>query len=230
MLRLEPMHGPLFLSLLASGFAVAFLHGALPNHWLPFVLVGRRQGWSGRKTLAITAAAGVGHALITMVLGLAVVGAGLAVGERLAPVLPYVAGAILMALGLFYLARSSRGGGHLHVPFLGRLAPAQGMLADVEAPALSDRTAILGLMALLALSPCEAFLPVYLSGLRFGWTGFAGLSLALTLAAAGSMTALAGLSLAGAKWLGLKSAERYEGALLGAGLVALGLMVILFEH
>ncbi len=37
------MISPLFVSILTTGFVVAFLHGALPNHWLPFVLVGRRQ-------------------------------------------------------------------------------------------------------------------------------------------------------------------------------------------
>ena len=34
------MTSPLFASILATGFAVALLHGAMPNHWLPFVLVG----------------------------------------------------------------------------------------------------------------------------------------------------------------------------------------------
>ena len=224
------MAGPLFISILATGFAVAFLHGSLPNHWLPFVLVGRRQGWSGTKTLAITAGAGLCHALITMLLGLLLVATGMAVGDRLGPVLPYVAGAILMALGLYYLARNARGGGHLHLPFLGRLAPVQGPSGEILAPALSDRSAVLGLIALLALSPCEAFLPVYLSGLRYGWAGFGVLSLVLTGAAVASMTGLTGLSLAGVRWLGLKGTERYEGAVLGVALVLLGVLVIVLER
>jgi hypothetical protein len=227
---LNGVASPLFISILATGFVVAFLHGALPNHWLPFVLVGRRQGWDARKTLAITAFAGLCHAVITMLLGLIVVATGMAIGDRLGPVLPYVAGAILMALGLYYLARNARGGGHLHLPFLGRLAPAYGPDGELETPALSDRSAVLGLIAILALSPCEAFVPVYLSGLRFGWAGFGALSLVLTGAAVASMTGLTGLSLAGVRRLGLKGAERYEGALLGAALVLLGVLVILLER
>jgi hypothetical protein len=224
------MASPLYISILATGFAVAFLHGALPNHWLPFVLVARRQGWASGKTLAITAVAGLGHAAITMLLGLALVATGMALGDRLGPVLPYFAGGLLMALGLFDLARNSRGDGHLHLPFLGRLAPAPALAGELGAPALSDRSAILGLFAILALSPCEAFLPVYLSGLRFGWGGFAVLSLALTLAAVASMTGLTGLSLAGARWLGLERAGRYEGAVLGAALVLLGALVVVLER
>ena len=32
---------PILLSVLGAGLATAFLHAALPTHWLPFVLVGR---------------------------------------------------------------------------------------------------------------------------------------------------------------------------------------------
>ena len=224
------MISPLFVSILATGFAVAFLHGALPNHWLPFVLVSRRQGWSKGKTLAITALAGLGHAAVTMLLGLLLVALGLAVGDRLGPALPLVAGGLLILFGLYYLANHARGG-HLHLPFLGRLAPAHGFAdEDVSGTALSDRAAILGLLAILALSPCEAFIPVYLSGLRFGWVGFGLLSLVLAGAAMASMVGLTGLSLAGAGWLGLKSTERYEGLVLGAALCLLGTLVMLLEH
>ena len=46
---------PVLLSLLGAGFVTAFLHAALPTHWLPFVLVGKAQRWS----LAIHGGAGV---------------------------------------------------------------------------------------------------------------------------------------------------------------------------
>ena len=224
------MAGPLFISILATGFAVAFLHGAMPNHWLPFVLVGRRQGWAPGKTLVITAFASLCHSGATMALGLLLVATGMAVGDRFGAVLPLVAGGLLIALGLFYLVRNARGDGHLHLPFVGRLAPVGGGPGEAAAATMSDRTAVLGLLAILALSPCEAFLPVYLSGLKFGWAGFGVLSLVLAAAALASMAGLTGLSLAGARWLGLKSAERYEGAVLGAALCVLGVLVILLER
>ena len=224
------MTSALLASLLATGFVVAFLHGALPNHWLPFVLVGRRQGWSTGKTLAITALAGVAHAGVTMLLGLALVAAGLAFGGPVAGALPLIAGGVLIALGVYYLASPARGDGHLHLPFIGRLAPVSGLEGEIATAVLSDRAAIFGLLAILALSPCEAFLPVYLSGLRYGWAGFSALSGVLTGAAVLSMTGLTGLSLAGARWLGLKSAERYEGMMLGAMLCLMGVLVIFLER
>ncbi len=224
------MTSPLLVSILSTGFAVAFLHGALPNHWLPFVLVGRRQGWATGKTLAITALAGLGHAAVTMLLGLLLVALGLAVGDRLGPALPLAAGGLLILFGVYYLANHARGG-HVHLPFIGRLAPAHGQFDDgAPAAAVSDRAAVLGLLAILALSPCEAFIPVYLSGLRFGWAGFGVLSLVLAAAAMTSMVGLTGLSLAGVGWLGKRRTERYEGLVLGGALCLLGVLVILLER
>ena len=40
------------------------------DHTLPFVVLGRSQGWSLRKTLALTALCGLGHVLSSIVLGL----------------------------------------------------------------------------------------------------------------------------------------------------------------
>ena len=39
------------LSLGGAGFVTAFLHAALPTHWLPFTLVGRAQGWRASPCL-----------------------------------------------------------------------------------------------------------------------------------------------------------------------------------
>jgi len=34
-----------FFALAATGLSVAFIHAAIPTHWLPFVVVARAQGW-----------------------------------------------------------------------------------------------------------------------------------------------------------------------------------------
>ena len=47
---------PVILSVLGAGLVTAFLHAALPTHWLPFVLVGRAQRWTLPRMLgAVTA-------------------------------------------------------------------------------------------------------------------------------------------------------------------------------
>ena len=93
----------------------------------------------------------------------------------------------------------------------------------------SDRAVILGLFTLLTFSPCEGFLPIYLSGIRYGWAGFAVLSVVLAVATLAGMMVFTSLTMAGLEKFKLQALEKYESAILGALLCALGVAVIAFE-
>jgi nickel/cobalt exporter len=95
--------------------------------------------------------------------------------------------------------------------------------------ARSDRAVIVGLLALLTFSPCEGFLPVYLTGIRYGWAGFALLSVVLALATVTGMVIFTWLTLTGLERLKLEAVERVESGILGAVLCTLGLAVMVFE-
>ncbi len=95
---------------------------------------------------------------------------------------------------------------------------------------VSDRVAILGLLAMLTFSPCEGFLPVYLSGIAYGWFGFVVLSAILALATLLGMVLFTWLTLAGMEKMKLEFLEKYESALMGVILCVLGIAVIIFEH
>ncbi|ALL14684.1 hypothetical protein [Caulobacter henricii] len=204
------MNSTFFASIAATGFAVAFLHAALPTHWLPFVLVGRAQKWSTGRTLGVTLLAGLGHVGLTIVLGLALVMAGLALQPSLGGIFHWIVGGLMVAVGLFYVFRSR----HSHaLPEASRRTYA------------SDRAAVAALVTLLTLSPCEAFLPYYLAGMEHGWQAFLLLSGVLMAATAAGMLIFTSLSLAGFQRLGLGWVERYEQTILGVALILVGLAV-----
>ena len=62
------MNTGLFTAIAITGFTVAFLHAAIPTHWLPFVVAARAQHWNSAKTLVVTGIAGSGHVLFTTAL------------------------------------------------------------------------------------------------------------------------------------------------------------------
>ena len=97
-------------------------------------------------------------------------------------------------------------------------------------PRKSDWAAIVSLLALLTFSPCEGFLPVYVSGVRYGWTGFFLLTLILSVATVAGMVVFTWLTLAGMEKLKLAFLEKYEHGILGGLLCLLGLLVIILEH
>ena len=84
---------PILLSVLGAGLATAFLHAALPTHWLPFTLVGRAQGWRPSRILMAVMAAGLAHIVTTAVVGSLIVMAGLALDRWIAGVLPWISAA-----------------------------------------------------------------------------------------------------------------------------------------
>ena len=236
-----------FLTLAATGFAVGFLHAVIPTHWLPFVVAARAQHWRRAKTLAVTAFAGIGHALFTTALGVVVVWGGIAMNNRIGKAFPFVAGGALIALGIFYLVRQIQGN-HGHVHLLGGHMHAHGHpdnphsfvdeTHETEADALernwsrrrSDWAAIIGLLALLTFSPCEAFLPVFLTGAKYGWVGFGLLSTVLAIATVAGMMTFTSLTLLGLQRLRFVTLEKFEPLIVSGVFCLLGALVIIFER
>jgi len=96
-------------------------------------------------------------------------------------------------------------------------------------PRRSDWAAIVSLLALLTFSPCEGFLPIYVSGVRYGWSGFLLLTLILSVATVAGMVVFTWLTLAGIEKLKLQWLEKYENGVLGGLLCVLGLLIMIFE-
>ncbi|MGN6515907.1 MAG: hypothetical protein ACTHLR_08710 [Rhizomicrobium sp.] len=101
----------------------------------------------------------------------------------------------------------------------------------VEIPVrrVSDRAAIMSLLALLTFSPCEGFLPIYVSAVRLGWAGFLLSSLVLAVATTAGMMIFTGITLSGLHRVNLKAVERYESAILGAVLCVLAFVIVFVE-
>jgi ABC-type nickel/cobalt efflux system permease component RcnA len=237
------MNSAVLTTIAVTGFSVAFFHAAIPTHWLPFVLVSRARAWSRGKTLAVAAFAGLGHVLVTSALGFVIAWFGFELDARAGRWFPRAAGGILVAIGLFYFWRQGRGGvlhhhapgghhlpseecGHEHVHSHWDDELQDSTLGSAKA---GDWATISGLFLMLTLSPCEGFLPVYLSGVQFGWRGFAILSAILAVGALAGMLVFTWLTLVGMERLPLQKFERYEAALLGTIFCLLGILLIVLE-
>ena len=227
------MNSSVLTTIAVTGFSVAFLHAAIPTHWLPFVLTGRVQKWSRGQTLLITAFCGSGHVLFTALLGFLVAWLGVALSDRIGAWFPRIAGAALLGCGVVYLYQQFFGHGHGHHHHGHNPDELEGDESHPElkppARAKSDRAAIVGLFVLLTFSPCEAFIPVYVSGVRYGWQGFALLTGVLSVGTVLGMVVFTWLTLIGIDKLKSSWVERYESGLLGALLCLLGLFVMFFE-
>lgn len=219
---MSPSHleQPILLSLLGTGFATAFLHAALPTHWLPFALVGRAQRWSLPRLLGAVGAAGLAHIVTTAVVGGLIVVAGLALDQWISGLLPWVSAALLFLFGVFYLTRAT----------LRRPRTAGGPEFDLPEPTVTHAAAFWGLVAMMAVSPGEVLLPIYLSQAKEGLLVLGALTLAFAAGTVAGMSVFTLLARAGWSVLRLERWARYEGAVLGIALIGIGLLVVFHQH
>jgi ABC-type nickel/cobalt efflux system permease component RcnA len=239
------MQSTLLTTIAATGFTVAFFHAAIPTHWLPFVLVSRARNWSRARTMGVALFAGLGHVTLTSLLGLIIAWFGFQLDEHAGHWFPVLAGGLLLAIGGFYFWRQWRGAGVCHHHALGGHHEASKDCGHEEehshweeemkdstlvSKRSGDWAAISGLFVMLTLSPCEGFLPVYLSGVHFGWTGFWVLSAILALGTLAGMTLFTWLTLVGLSRFELKNFERWEAGLLGTLFCILGVLMFVLEH
>ena len=211
---------PVLLSVLGVGFATAFLHAALPTHWLPFVLVGRGQRWSLPRVLTAVAIAGSAHIVTTANVGGLIGAAGLVVDQWIAGLLPGLSAGLLFLFGAFYLGKA----------LLRPAILAGGPSLNLSEPTVSHAAAFWGLVVMMAVSPGEVLLPIYLSQATEGPVVLIALTLAFGIGTVLGMAVFTVLARAGWSVLRLERWARYEGIILGLALILIGLLVILRPH
>ena len=211
---------PVLMSVVGVGFATAFLHAALPTHWLPFVLVGRGQRWTLTQVLTTVAIAGSAHIVTTAVVGGLIVAAGLVVDQWIAGLLPGLSAGLLFLFGAFYLGKA----------LLRPAVMAGGPSLALSEPTVSHAAAFWGLVVMMAVSPGEVLLPIYLSQATEGPVVLTALTLAFGVGTVLGMALFTVLARAGWSVLRLERWARYEGIILGLALILIGLLVILRPH
>jgi hypothetical protein len=224
------------LGLLGSVVVVAAVHTAVgPDHYLPFVMLGRARRWSMARTLTVTALCGLGHVASSLLLG----GVGLLVGlgvsrlELLEGGRGSLAAWGLVAFGGAYAlwglrrALRSRKGllphdhhGHVHIHRHG--------VATHEHDEEGGSSASFWMLFLIfVLGPCEPLIPLFIlpaSEGRWGLATAAGLVFGLVTVL--TMLAMVGLAYAGARRLPLGPLERWSHVLAGGTIAASGLAIL----
>jgi hypothetical protein len=103
--------------LVVAVLAVGVFHTLVPDHWLPIALIARQQGWTKREVARAAAFAGTGHAVSTLLLGLIVWIAGVALATKFGNLVSAISSIALIGFGGWIAVAalvSLRSGGHGH--------------------------------------------------------------------------------------------------------------------
>jgi ABC-type nickel/cobalt efflux system permease component RcnA len=225
-------------ALLLTACVIGIMHTLMgPDHYLPFVALGKARKWSTRTTLLITFICGVGHVSGSILLGAIGLAAGwsLAGLEAIEAVRGDIAAWLLILLGLLYLAwaLTRRGRSHSHTHWH---AHADGEVHIHEhthqaahahphqsGKGVKSATTAWTLFIIFVLGPCEAFIPLLLFP-AFQHNGQLAVATTLIFAVATIATMLASVYLLsrGIQLFSLKPLARYGHALAGLTIFACG--------
>jgi nickel/cobalt exporter len=207
------------LILCMTAVSIGALHTILgPDHYVPFVAMSRADGWSGRKTLGVTIACGLGHVAGSVAIG----GCGLMLGtavmqlEWLESLRGDLAAWLLIGFGLASLAWGlKRGGCEVH-------AADGGVAASHAVSAWTPWLAFL----VFVFGPCEPLIPLLMvPAARADAGAVAAVVAAFAVATVGTM-ALAVMAMRyGLSCVPLPSLGRFSHALAGLAILVCGVLV-----
>lgn len=89
------------LILIGAVIGVGVLHTLVPDHWAPIMLLARQRGWSKAEVARAALLAGTGHVVSTLIIGMIVWLAGMALAMRFGALLSTVSGLLMIAFGVW---------------------------------------------------------------------------------------------------------------------------------
>ncbi len=231
-------------ALLSVAVSTALLHTLIPDHWLPFVLIGRARGWSARTTAAISGLSALIHVALSIALGLAALVVGLSAAGAVGATLERAGPWLLVGFGLAYAGWAWKKGGHFH-PGGARLhagSAGSSTCDGHEGPGHPDHLhyhaddAWIGgrarrdewwLAWVVGLNPCVLLMPILFSASREGRLALVLVLAAYVLPTVALMVGLSVLGVAATKRLKVPGVARYMECASGLLVAALGAVQLL---
>ena len=142
-------------SIITGALIISLLHALIPNHWLPVLAIGRKQGWSLAETSRITFIAGLAHVVSTLIIGFLLGLIGAELSESIETFTEIIGPSILILIGLYFIAQHYR---HHHF--------------HIDKPPASEKSKasiILALVIAMFLSPCLEIEAYFLLAGTQGW-------------------------------------------------------------
>ncbi|MCF8473963.1 MAG: hypothetical protein K9G26_04635 [Emcibacter sp.] len=237
------------LQMLIWGAAsIAFIHTLLgPDHYLPFVAIGKARGWTVLRILGITALCGLGHSAGSIILGImgAYAGYALADLEVIEALRGDAAAWVLVSFGLVYLvwgmkrSQSHKSHSHLHTHGDGTLHRHNHDHISSHAHIHEAKTDQKGfgvftpwmLFIIFVLGPCEPLIPLMMIPAASGeWVSMALTVGVFAFVTIGTMMAVVFATIFGLKSFSFENSfsglEKYAHAFAGGALSLCGIGMI----
>lgn len=232
------------MMLLWGASSIAFIHTLLgPDHYLPFVAIGKARGWSLPRTVMTTILCGIGHSIGSIALGFVGIYAGHALSdlEMIEAFRGDAAAWTLVAFGLVYLVwglrrsrqRKPHRHWHTHGDGTSHSHNHNHVTSHAHIHEAKNSKKTMGfftpwaLFIIFALGPCEPLIPLMMIPAAQGqWMGVILTVGAFTLVTICTMTIVVIAATLGLKTVSFDGFGKYSHALAGGTISICGLAIV----
>ena len=150
-------------NIIIGSLLISLLHAVIPNHWLPVLAIGRKEGWTLAETSRFTFIAGTAHVISTVIIGLLLGLIGSELTEHIEQFTRYIAPAVLILMGFYFIRQHYT---HHHFQLQPELVKKK-----------SKKAIIMALILAMFLSPCMEIEAYFLLAGTKNWYLLAGIGL-----------------------------------------------------
>lgn len=227
--------------LFLSSCATAVIHALIPDHWLPFALMAKAEGWSEKRTLGLVGLTGLLHVAVSLAVGALFVMAGdqtRGLAERLGARLEAVGGLLLVLFGLAYGIWAHRRERRAHAPVLGHAGHAHAAAEGSDSGRLHAHGHLLSglsrgrvsgrmLVAIIGISPCVLLQPILFAAAAEGRRAVAAAIAGFSICTVVTMLVVTWIAGQGLARVRLAFFTRYGDLLSGLVIAAIGILMLL---
>jgi nickel/cobalt transporter (NicO) family protein len=197
-------------SLFIGSLLISLLHAVIPNHWLPVLAIGQKEGWSLAETSRITFIAGMAHVISTVIIGILLGMIGGELTEHIEDFTRIIAPSILILMGLYFV-RQHYTHHHFH-------------LEQKQIEKKTKSSIILALIIAMFLSPCMEIEAYFLLAGSKGWYVLLGIALMYSVISIAGMLIWVRIVYKGLLKLNWHKWEHNAGIITGLVLIATGII------
>lgn len=226
--------------LIYTAIIIAFVHTVTgPDHYIPFIVMGKARNWSYSKTLWLTFICGIGHVGSSIVLG--IIGIILGIGLHQLKIFESSRGNIaawaFLVFGILYfvygMIKAYRNKPHTHIHYhedgSEHLHEHKHFDEHTHVHQTENKVNLTPwiLFVVFILGPCEPLIPLLMyPAAQTSYMGLTFVAVSFSIVTIGTMVSVVYLGLRGIQFIPMKFAVKYVHAIAGGTIAVCGLAIL----
>ena len=196
--------------IIIGSLLISLLHAVIPNHWLPVLAIGKKEGWTLSETSRVTFVAGLAHVISTVIIGFILGLIGSKLSDHINNFTRIIGPIVLILMGLYFVWQH-----YIHHHF---------HLHNERLEKKTKRSIILALIVAMFFSPCLEIEAYFLLAGAKGWYFMAAIALMYSFVSIAGMLIWIRIGYKGLKKLNSHKWEHNAGIVTGIVLIVTGII------